>query len=57
MVLSKRYGEIPRGKFLLTPMPEAVIYRNQPTDLLSKSIDRFLHSNGLRHERVNGILF
>ena len=57
MVLSKRYGEIPRGKFLLTPMPEAIIYRNQPTDLLSKSIDRFLHNNGLRHERVNGILF
>ena len=28
-------------------------YRNQSIDLLRKSMDRFLHDNGLRHERVN----
>ena len=28
-------------------------YRNQSIDLQSKSIDWFLHDNGLRHERVN----
>ena len=27
--------------------------RNQPTDLLCKSMDWFLYDNGLRHERVN----
>ena len=30
-------------------------YRNQSTDLQSKSIDWFLYNNGLRHERVNNI--
>ena len=29
-------------------------YRNQSSDLLSKSMDCFLYDNGLRHERVNG---
>ena len=28
-------------------------YRNQSIDLLRKSMDWFLHDNGLRHERVN----
>ena len=28
-------------------------YRNQPIDLLCKSMDWFLYDNGLRHERVN----
>ena len=28
-------------------------YRNQFIDLPSKSMDWFLHDNGLRHERVN----
>ena len=27
-------------------------YRNQSTDLLCKSMDWFLHDNGLSHERV-----
>ena len=31
-------------------------YRNQSTDLQSKSMDWFLYDNGLRHERVKGIL-
>ena len=30
-------------------------YRNQSTDLQSKSIDWFLYNNDLRHERVNNI--
>ena len=30
-------------------------YRNQSIDLLCKSVDWFLHDNGLRHERVNDI--
>ena len=33
-------------------MTEAVIYRNQSTDLRIKSMDWFLYDNGLRHERV-----
>ena len=36
------------------------IYRNQSTDLLSKSMDWFLYKKDLRHERVkesNFILF
>ena len=28
-------------------------YRNQSTDLRSKSMDWFLYDNGLRHERIN----
>ena len=28
-------------------------YRNQSTDLQSKSMDWFLYDRGLRHERVN----
>ena len=28
-------------------------YRNQPIDLLCKSMDWFLYDNGLRHESVN----
>ena len=32
-------------------------YRNQSTDLLCKSMDWFLHDNGLRHERVKIIVF
>ena len=32
------------------PLP----YRNQSINLLRKSMDWFLHDNGLRHERVNG---
>ena len=31
-------------------------YRNQSIDLLSKSMDWFLHDNGLRHERVKLIV-
>ena len=30
-------------------------HRNQSIDLLCKSVDWFLHDNGLRHERVNDI--
>ena len=30
-----------------------ISYRNQSIDLQSKSMDWFLHDNGLRHERVN----
>ena len=30
-------------------------YRNQSTDLYSKSMDWFLYDNGLRHERVNNL--
>ena len=29
-----------------------ISYRNQSIDLLSKSMDKFLYYNGLRHERV-----
>ena len=29
------------------------VYRNQSTDLQSKSMAWFLYDNGLRHERVN----
>ena len=36
-------------------MTEAVIYRNQSTDLRIKSMDWFLYYNGLRHERVKRI--
>ena len=32
-----------------------VSYRNQSTDLRSKSMDWFLYNNGLRHERVKGV--
>ena len=32
-------------------------YRNQSTDLQSKSTDRFLYDNGLHHERVNACVF
>ena len=35
------------------PLP----YRNQSTDLQSKSVDWFLYYNDLRHERVNEVLF
>ena len=38
-------------------MTEAVIYTNQSIDLQSKSMNWFLHDNGLRHERVNQIFF
>ena len=31
-------------------------YRNQSIDLQSKSMDRFLYDNGLRHERVKEAL-
>ena len=30
-----------------------LLYRNQATDLLWKSMDWFLYDNDLRHERVN----
>ena len=30
-------------------------YRNQSIDLLCKSLDWFLHNNGLRHERVKDV--
>ena len=33
-------------------MTGGLSYRNQSTDLLSKSMDWFLYDNGLRHERV-----
>ena len=45
-------GEIPLNSF----MTKAVSYRNQFTDLHSKSVDWFLYNDGLRHERVNPIL-
>ena len=32
-------------------------YRNQPIDLLHKSVDWFLYDNDLRHERVNRFSF
>ena len=32
-------------------------YRNQSTDLRSKSMDWFLYDIGLRHERVNQVIF
>ena len=32
---------------------EPLSYRNQSTDMKSKSMDWFLYDNGLRHERVN----
>ena len=31
-------------------------YRNQSIDLHSKSMDRFLYDNGLRHERANKVI-
>ena len=33
-------------------MTGGLSYRNQSTDLLSKSMDWFLYDNGVRHERV-----
>ena len=37
-------------------MTESLSYRNQSTDLQSKSMDWLLYDNGLRHERVSGKL-
>ena len=45
------YGNRTRGQLTLSwrrPLP----YRNQPIDLLGKSIDCFLYDNGPRHEWV-----
>ena len=41
------------GKVLTLSWRRPLSYRNQSIDLWSKSIDRFLFDNGLRHERVN----
>ena len=41
-------------KFILTlSWRRPLSYRNQSIDLICKSMDWFLHDNGLRHDRVN----
>ena len=39
------------SNFSLTLSWQRPLYRNQSIDLLCKSVDWFLHDNGLRHER------
>ena len=42
---------------LILSWRRSLSYRNQSTDLRSKSMDWFLHDDGLRHERFKLILF
>ena len=37
---------------IITKNKSPLSYRNQSTDLRSKSMDWFIYDNGLRHERV-----
>ena len=41
-----------RQTYLTLSWRRPLSYRNQPIDLLQKSVDWFLHDNGLRDERV-----
>ena len=42
-------------ELLTRSWPRLLSYRNQSIDLQSKSMDRFLYDNGLRHEIINNI--
>ena len=41
------------SSYLSLPWRRSLSYRNQSTDLLCKSMHRFLYDRDLRHERVN----
>ena len=41
-----------KGTLLTLSWRRPLSYRNQPIDLLCKSVEWFLYDNGLRHERV-----
>ena len=47
-----------QNRNLQKPIPDGGLlsYRNQSSDLPSKSMDCFLYDNGLRHERVKVFL-
>ena len=52
---SKSVGNINNSYNLTLSWRRPLSYRNQPIDLLCKSMDWFLYDNGLPHERVNVI--
>ena len=46
-----------QGFYLILSWWRPLSYRNQSTELQSKSMDWFLYDSGLRHERVRSLIF